>query len=217
MLSKIISSATLGVEAYTVEVESDIQQQLPSFVTVGLPDGAVKESKERVTSAIKNSDFVFPSKRVTINLAPADIRKEGSAFDLPIAVGILSATGQILRDRCDDFVMLGELSLDGTLRSIPGILPMVMSFKNNNCLKGIIVPKANAKEAAMAGTLPVFPVNINKTDHRAVSIAVQHLGDLPVVLPVISGVGIFGKDYRIIAPNFTVSADQRGQLLEIPD
>ncbi len=159
MLSKVISSATVGVEAYTVEVESDIQQQLPAFVTVGLPEGAVRESKERVTSAIKNSDFIFPAKRVTINLAPADIKKEGSAFDLPIAVGILAATGQILRDRCDEYVMLGELSLDGTLRGIPGVLPMVMHFKSDNGLKGIVVPKENAKEAAMAGTIPVFPVD----------------------------------------------------------
>jgi magnesium chelatase family protein len=92
MLAKVYSSATLGVNAYLVEVEADIQQQLPLFVTVGLPDGAVRESKERVTAAIKNSDFIFPSKKITINLAPADIRKEGSAFDLPIAVGILAAT-----------------------------------------------------------------------------------------------------------------------------
>ena len=158
MLSKVISSATLGVQAYPVEVESDIQQQLPAFITVGLPEGAVRESKERVTSAIKNSDFVFPSKRVTINLAPADIKKEGSAFDLPIAIGILAATGQILRDRCDEFVILGELSLDGTLRPIPGVLPMVMHFRNANGIKGIIVPKQNAKEAGIAGTLPVYPV-----------------------------------------------------------
>jgi len=158
VLSKIISSATVGVDAYQVEVESDIQQQLPAFVTVGLPDGAVRESKERVTAAIKNSDFVFPSKRVTINLAPADIKKEGSAFDLPIAVGILAATGQILRDRFDEYVMLGELSLDGAVRPIPGMLAMVMSFGRDNGLKGIIVPKENAKEAAMADTLPVFPV-----------------------------------------------------------
>jgi len=162
MLSKVISSATLGVDAYAVEVESDIQQQLPAFVTVGLPEGAVRESKERVTSAIKNSDFVFPSKRVTINLAPADIKKEGSAFDLPIAVGILAATGQILRDRCDEYVILGELSLDGTLRPVPGVLPMVMRFGKNDGLKGIIVPKQNAKEAAIAGTLPVFPVGCLK-------------------------------------------------------
>jgi magnesium chelatase family protein len=166
----------MGVEAYTVEVESDIQQQLPAFVTVGLPDGAVRESKERVTAAIKNSDFMFPSKRVTINLAPADIRKEGSAFDLPIAVGILSATGQILRDRVDEFVMLGELSLDGTLRPIPGVLPMVMSFKNINGIKGIILPKQNAKEAAMANTLNVFPVESLKE-------AVYFLEDESIIKP----------------------------------
>ncbi len=166
MLSKVISSSTLGVEAYTVEVESDIQQQLPAFVTVGLPDGAVRESKERVTAAIKNSDFLFPAKRVTINLAPADIRKEGSAFDLPIAIGILSATGQILRDRCDEFVMLGELSLDGSVRPVPGILPMVMSFQPNNGIKGILVPHENAKEAAMANTIPVYPVkSLRETVH----------------------------------------------------
>ncbi len=166
MLSKIISSATMGIDAYEVEVEADIQQQLPSFVTVGLPEGAVRESKERVTAAIKNSDFVFPSKRVTINLAPADIKKEGSAFDLPIAVGILAATGQILRDRCDEFVMLGELSLDGALRPVPGVLPMTMTFEPGNNIKGIIVPKANAREAAMAGTIPVYPVDsLKETVH----------------------------------------------------
>ncbi len=158
MLSKIFSASTLGVDAYRVEVEADIQQQLPAFVTVGLPEGAVRESKERVTAAIKNSDFVFPAKRVTINLAPADIKKEGSAFDLPIAVGILAATGQILRERFDEYVMLGELSLDGTLRAIPGVLPMTMNIKSNNGIKGIIVPKENAKEAAMAQTVPVISV-----------------------------------------------------------
>ncbi|RKX25710.1 MAG: magnesium chelatase, partial [Candidatus Zixiibacteriota bacterium] len=157
MLSKVISSSTLGVNAYTVEVEADIQQQLPMFITVGLPDGAVRESKERVTAAIKNSDFVFPSKKVTINLAPADIKKEGSAFDLPIAVGILAATGQIMRDRFDQFVMLGELSLDGALRPVPGVLPMTMNFKPEN-IKGILLPLDNAREAAMAGSIPVYPV-----------------------------------------------------------
>lgn len=159
MLSRVISSATLGVDAYTVEVEADIQQQLPGFITVGLPDGALKESKERVTAAIKNSDFMFPSKRVTINLAPADIRKEGSAFDLPIAMGILAATGQILSDRCDEFVMLGELSLDGALRSVPGILPMAMNLNGDRGIRGMIVPKLNAREAAIGTSIPVYPVN----------------------------------------------------------
>ncbi len=166
MLSKVLSSATHGVDAYKVEVEADIQQQLPNFITVGLPEGAVRESKERVTSAIKNSDFVFPAKRVTINLAPADRRKEGSAFDLPMAVGILAATGQIMRDRIDDFVILGELSLDGALRPVPGILPMTMSFQEGNGIKGIIVPVENAKEAAIAQTLPVHPVkSLQETVH----------------------------------------------------
>ncbi len=157
MHSKIISSATEGIDAYTVEVETDIQQQLPAFCTVGLPDGAVRESKERVTAAIKNSDFVFPSKRITINLAPADIRKEGAAFDLPIAVGILAATGQILKDSFDDYVLLGELSLDGKVRPIPGTLPMALHFAGNGT-KGVIVPKENAREAAMAQGAPVYPV-----------------------------------------------------------
>ncbi len=166
MLSKVISAATIGVDAYAVEVEADIQQQLPAFITVGLPEGAVRESKERVTAAIKNSDFVFPPKRVTINLAPADIKKEGAAFDLPIAVGILAATGQVLKEVFDDYVMMGELSLDGSLRPVPGILPMAMNFNSNNGLKGIIVPKENASEAAMAGTLPVYPVaSLQETIH----------------------------------------------------
>ncbi len=201
MLSKIISSATLGIDAYAVEVEADIQQQLPSFVTVGLPDGAVRESKERVTAAIKNSDFVFPSKRVTINLAPADIKKEGSAFDLPIAVGILAATGQILRDRCDEFVMLGELSLDGALRPVPGVLPMTMSVRQEAGVKGIIVPKANAREAAMADTVPVYPVDSLKE-------AVHFLEDESTIKP-------FTVDIRSVfdrARSYTVDfADVRGQ------
>ncbi|MBN4076406.1 YifB family Mg chelatase-like AAA ATPase [Gemmatimonas aurantiaca] len=161
MHASIKSAATEGVDAYTVEVETDIQQLLPGFTTVGLPDGAVRESKERVTAAIKNSDFVFPAKRITVNLAPADVRKEGSAFDLPIAVGILAATGQILRDSFDDYVLLGELSLDGKVRPAPGVLPMTLHFVNNG-VKGILVPEQNAREAAMAQDVPVFPVGTLK-------------------------------------------------------
>ncbi len=122
MIAKVLSSAVLGIDAYIVEVEADISSHLPSFSTVGLPEGAVKESKERVTAAIKNSGFYFPTKRVTINLAPADIKKEGSAFDLPIAVGILAATGQVRSDQLTQNVILGELSLDGGLRPIRGAL-----------------------------------------------------------------------------------------------
>ena len=149
MLSKVLSSAVLGIDAYIVEVETDIARQMPYFSTVGLPDGAVKESKDRVTAAIKNSGFVFPRGRITVNLAPADVRKEGSAFDLPIAMGILAATGQVPEDRLEDYALLGELSLDGSLRPIKGALSIAVAVKKAG-LKGILLPKENAEEAAMA-------------------------------------------------------------------
>ncbi len=157
MLAKIVSAATSGIDAYTVEVEADVQQMLPAFATVGLPDAAVKESKERVQSAIKNSDFLFPAKKITINLAPADVKKEGSGFDLPIAVGILAATGQILRDEYDGLVMVGELALDGEIRPVHGILPMAIHSSRNGLAK-MLVPTQNAKEAAMAQGVEVYPV-----------------------------------------------------------
>ncbi len=201
MLSKMYSAATLGVNAYVVEVESDIQQQSPLFITVGLPDGAVKESKERVTAAIKNSDFVFPPKKITINLAPADIRKEGSAFDLPIAIGILAATGQILRENFDDMVILGELSLDGAVRPVPGVLPMSLEVALKKGIRGILVPKENASEAAMAESLNVYPV----TNLRE---AVQFLEDESTLKP-------FKLDINAVfstARNYDVDfADVRGQ------
>ena len=119
MFAKALSSAVLGIDTYIVEVEAHLTgSQLPRFLTVGLPEGAVKESKERVTAAIKNSGYKFPLKHVTINLAPADIRKEGSAFDLPIAIGILAATGEVKPDYLENILLLGELALDGTLRPI---------------------------------------------------------------------------------------------------
>ena len=131
--SKLLSAAVLGVEAYIVEVESHLDAQLPAFVTVGLPDAAVKESKERVSAAIKNSGYKLPMKKITINLAPADVRKEGSAFDLPIAVGILAASGVVPNDRLDKYLILGELSLQGTLRAIRGALNIaVMAGKQKN-------------------------------------------------------------------------------------
>ncbi|HUU46335.1 MAG TPA: YifB family Mg chelatase-like AAA ATPase [Acidobacteriota bacterium] len=157
MLAKVISSAVMGIDAYLVEVEADISPQLPSFVTVGLPEGAVREARERVQAAIKNSDFLFPNKKVTINLAPADIRKEGSAFDLPIAVGIMAATGQILRDDFSEYVLVGELSLDGSLKPVHGVLPMALKALAAG-KTGFIVPKQNAREAAIAQGLNVYAV-----------------------------------------------------------
>lgn len=157
MLSKILSSAVMGIDAYLVEVETDLFPVLPAFAMVGLPDNAVKESKERVQSAIKNSGYLFPNKKITINLAPADIKKEGSSYDLAIAVGILAASGQIAKERFEEYIILGELSLDGSLRPIHGTLPMAISASNNG-VKGIILPQENAKEAAMACRVQVFPV-----------------------------------------------------------
>jgi magnesium chelatase family protein len=157
MLAKITSSAVLGIDAYLVEVEADISPSLPAFVTVGLPEGAVREARERVQAAIKNSEFMYPNKKITINLAPADIRKEGSAFDLPMAVGIMAATGQILREDYSEYVLVGELSLDGSLKPIHGVLPMALKALADG-KKGFLVPDENAREAAIAKGLKVYPV-----------------------------------------------------------
>ena len=158
MFSKVLSAAVLGIDAYIVEVESHLDQQLPYFAIVGLPEGAVRESKERVSAAIKNSEFMFPQKRITINLAPADIKKEGSAFDLPIAVGILASMGQVSQDNLQDYVILGELSLDGSLRPIRGALPIALAAREAQ-KKGILLPKENAKEAAISEEIKVYPMS----------------------------------------------------------
>lgn len=157
MLATITSSAVFGIESYIVKVEVDVSSQLPAFATVGLPEAAVKESKERVTAAIKNSGFMFPSRRVTVNLAPADVRKTGTAFDLPMAIGILAATGQIARQEFDDVVIIGELSLDGSIRSVPGALSMAVNAIKKK-VGMMIVPEGNASEAAMAKGIEVYPV-----------------------------------------------------------
>ena len=157
MLAKVFSAAVLGIDAFIIEVEAHLESQLPAFATVGLPDSAVRESKERVNAAIKNSNLPFPQKRITINLAPADIRKEGSAFDLPIAIGILVASGIISQEQIQDYVILGELSLDGSLRPIRGALPIAVEIGKNH-FGGIILPAENASEAAMSQGVKVYPV-----------------------------------------------------------
>jgi magnesium chelatase family protein len=157
MISRVLSSSVFGIDAYLVEVEVDIAPGFPQFSTVGLPEGAVKESKERVKAAIKNCGYDFPQKRITVNLAPADIKKEGSAFDLPIAVGILSATGIIGYDRLGDYVIIGELSLDGRVKAVRGVLPTAIRVRDSG-LKGIILPKENAEEAAVVDGVEVLAV-----------------------------------------------------------
>ena len=175
MLARVLSSAVMGIDAYIVEVELDISDGLPFFATVGLPDSAVKESRERVTAAIKNSGFYFPSSRITANLAPADVRKEGSAFDLPMALGVMAATGQIQTDNFERILVLGELALDGSVRSVPGCLPMAAIAKENQ-FKGIILPKANAKEAAVIEDLEVYPI-------ESLQEAVEHLNGQSTIPP----------------------------------
>ena len=157
MLSKILSSATYGIDAYLVEVETHVEKQIPGFIIVGLPDSAVKESRERVTAAIKNSGFEYPLKKITVNLAPADIKKEGSSFDLPIAIGLLTATGLIESNKINDTVFLGELSLDGKLRPVKGALPITVEARKKG-IKRIILPIESSIEASIVDDIDVFGV-----------------------------------------------------------
>ncbi len=150
-----MSSAVIGIEAFLVEVEVYIVQGLPSFTTVGLPEIAVKESKERVRAAIKNSGYTFPGDRITVNLAPAHIKKAGTGFDLPIAVGILTATGTIRPEQIESFLFLGELGLDGRIKPVFGSLPMASAAKKAG-YRGIIVPFENRKEAAVVQGIEVY-------------------------------------------------------------
>lgn len=158
MLAKILSGAVVGLDAVPVTVEVDISSQsLPSFTIVGLPDKAVEESKERVRSAIKNSGAEFPDHRITVNLAPADLPKGGPAYDLPIAIGMLIASGQLKAPSGREFYV-GELSLDGSLRHTNGILPLVMMVKEKHIADSIYVPLDDAKEAAIIHGIRVFPI-----------------------------------------------------------
>jgi len=155
MLFKITSAALQGIEAFPVEVEVDICPGFPTFVTVGLPDAAVRESKERVRAALKNCGYDMESKRITINLAPADRRKEGSAFDLPIALGFLAYLEVVPAARLRDYLFAGELALDGRLKPVRGVLPIALLAKKAG-FSGIVVPGANAREAALVRDLNVY-------------------------------------------------------------
>ena len=154
MVTKAITAANIGINACKIEVEVDTTNSLPSMSIVGLPDSAVSEARERVHSAIKNSGFSFPTGKVIVNLAPADIRKEGTNFDLPIAIGILIEEGVIEEEKTADYAFLGELSLDGTLRKINGVLSHVIGLKDCG-IKTVIVPKENAKEERVLNPCPL--------------------------------------------------------------
>lgn len=156
MLAKVRSASIIGIDAYTVEVEVDITSRgLPHFSIVGLPDAAVKESKDRVRAALKNIGFNFPLKQITVNLAPADLKKEGSSFDLPIAIGIIAAEAIIGSDLISGYLFTGELSLDGAIKPVKGALSMALRAKELG-LKGVILPEENAPEAAVIKAIPVY-------------------------------------------------------------
>jgi magnesium chelatase family protein len=156
MVAKTYGGAVHGVDARTIMVEVSVGQGTKFFMS-GLPDSAIKESQHRVESALKSSRFFMPRNKTVINLAPADIRKEGSAYDLPIALCVLRASGQILSDKLEEFIIMGELTLDGTLRPIKGVLPIAIQAKRQN-FKGFILPSDNAREAAIVNGLNVYPV-----------------------------------------------------------
>ncbi|NOU93450.1 YifB family Mg chelatase-like AAA ATPase [Paenibacillus sp. LMG 31456] len=154
MYGKVISACLHGVEGKLVEVEVDLSNGLPQMNIVGLPDSAVKESMERVRAAIKNCGYTFPLQRITVNLAPADVRKEGAAFDLAIALGILSTSGQLVLEQLQDTLILGELALDGSVRPVPGVLSMMANAKEKG-IQRVIVPRHNAEEAALIAGMSV--------------------------------------------------------------
>ncbi len=155
MFSKVKSFALLGLEGILIDVEVDINNGLPSYDIVGLPDVAVKESKERVRSAIKNSGFDFPVKKITVNLAPANVKKVGPMFDLPIAIAILSSSSQLVSTKLKEFVVVGELGLDGKVKPVQGVLPILISARNLG-FKKFIIPKSNEKEASFIEGVEVY-------------------------------------------------------------
>ncbi len=200
MLAKVTSCALSGLDGLLVEVEVDASRGLPSLTIVGLPDTAVKESSERVRAAIKNSGLLFPRKRLTVNLAPADLRKAGPAYDLPIAVGILLASEQAWPQAVEGGLFIGELSLDGSVRHVPGILP-VAAVARREGLRRVFVPAVDAPEAALVDGLEVFPV--------------ESLGQLAAHLQGLREIAPYRRDRDLVAsppPKYTADfADIKGQ------
>jgi magnesium chelatase family protein len=178
VLACVRTAAVFGIEACSVQVEVDVSFGLPGFLMVGLPDTSVRESRDRVRSAIRNSGFEFPPHRITVNLAPADIRKAGSAFDLPIALGVLAAAGLVKRRDIGDIMLLGELSLDGGIQAARGVLPIAAAARRDR-YRGLLLPHLNSGEAAVVEGLELYPV-------RSLSEAVSALND-PVAFRAASG------------------------------
>ncbi len=178
MLAKITSCSVLGIEGWLIQVEVDVANGLPMFSTVGLPDSTVRESKDRVKAAIKNCGYQFPARKITVNLAPADIRKEGAGFDLPIAIGILEATEIFERKREGRYCVIGELSLDGGVHRVNGLLPMILAAREQG-LSGIIIPRENSDEAQ------IVPDGIDIIPVSSLQQAVEFLAGMEVAIPMI--------------------------------
>lgn len=155
MLARVWSASVVGIDAVQVAVEVDVSGGLPGIALVGLPDTAVQESRERVKAAVKNAGFAFPMRKIVVNLAPADLRKEGPSFDLPISIGILAASEQVNPQLLGDYLFLGEVSLDGSLRSVAGVLPIAAAAQKMG-IQGLVVPTGNAQEAAVVKGISVY-------------------------------------------------------------
>jgi magnesium chelatase family protein len=201
MLARLRSAAVLGIDAYPVEVEVDLSNGLPSFATVGLPQGAVKEGRERVTAALVNTGFEFPLRRITVNLAPADVRKEGSAFDLPVALGVLAASGQLPLAALDGQLFLGELGLQGDLRPVRGALSMALAARDAGAA-ALILPAANLAEAAVVDGVQVIGA-------ETLGQLMRHLTGAEPILPAARAVRGAGCPSERESADF---ADVRGQL-----
>lgn len=201
MLAKINSCTVIGINGLPIEVEVDVAFGLPIFTTVGLPDGAVRESKERVKSAIKNCGYEFPPRKITVNLAPADVKKEGTGFDLPIALGILAATGLWEERDISGYCVVGEMSLDGRIRRVNGVLSMVLAARDAG-MKAILIPSENSEEAAIAAVgIEVIPV-----EHLPQ--AVEFLAGISSIAPLCQAPPETLKQHRRYSVDF---ADVKGQ------
>jgi len=200
MLAKVFSAAVWGVDAYAVEVEVNASPGKPATVVVGLPDTAVKESRDRVITAIMNSAFRYPFGRVTFNLAPADVKKEGPSFDLPMALGIVAASDQLALRNLGDYWVVGELALTGEVRPVKGALAIALSARKHK-KKGLILPAANAAEAAVVTGLDVYPV-------KSLREAAEFLAGTTLIKPVAINPDDILGEFDAIETDF---ADVKGQ------
>ncbi len=172
MVNKVTTAAVIGLDAYKVDVEVDVTNSLPGMAIVGLPDAAVNEARDRVRSATRNSNLTFPDRKIVVNLAPADLKKEGTNFDLPIAIGVQVEEGVVEPEAVKDYAFIGELSLDGSLRGVSGVLPLVIGLKSFG-VKNVIVPAVNAKEAALVDGINVYGA-------ASLSEVVEHFSENPI-------------------------------------